>query len=87
MKYDDKKKPWPGKLTVYVLADRTKEYVPFVKIVEQRSGKIDAEESFSMRLRGEEPSVTIGLPSSIKYSELALREETGKTIAAAMLDQ
>ncbi len=87
LKYDDKKKPWPGKLTVYVLVDRTKEYVPFVKLVEQRSGKIDAEESFSLRLRGEEPSVTVGLPSSAKYSELALREETGKTIAAAVLDQ
>ena len=87
LKYDDKKKPWPGKLTVYVLPERTKEYIPFVKLVEQRSGKIDAEESFSMRLRGDEPSVTVGLASSMKYTDAAMREETGKSIAAAMLDQ
>jgi hypothetical protein len=86
LKYDDKKKPFPGKLAVFVLADRTKEYVPFVKLVEQRSGKIDAEESFSMRLRGDEPGVTVSLASSTKFSEAALREETGKTIAAAVLD-
>ena len=87
LKYDDKKKPWPGKLAVFVLPERTKEYIPFVKLVEQRSGKIDAEESFSLRLRGEEPGVTVGLASSVKYTDAAMREETGKTIAAAMLDQ
>jgi hypothetical protein len=87
LKYDDKKKPWPGKLTVYVLPERTKEYIPFLKLVEQRSGKIDAEESFSMRLRGEEPSVTVGLASSMKYTDALMREEAGKSIAAAMLDQ
>jgi hypothetical protein len=87
LKHDDRKKPWPGKLTVYVLPERTKEYIPFVKLVEQRSGKIDAEESFSMRLRGDEPSVTVGLASSMKYTDAAMREETGKSIAVAMLDQ
>ena len=87
LQYGDKSRPWAGKLTVFLLPDRSAEFIPFLKLVEQRAGKIAADENVSLRLRGEEPSAIVGLGASVKVNDVSLREETAKAVAVALLDQ
>lgn len=79
LKVDDKDKPWAGKLTVYVLADR-KEYAAFVRLVESR--KPEADETWAVQVRGAEPYAAIGAKT-----ETALAGEAAAGVAVALLDQ
>jgi len=78
-------KLWPGKLTVYALPDRTKEFVPFLKLVEQRSGKLDADEIISLKLRGNEPYAAVGRTQAAKGANL--EESVSQAVAMALLNQ
>lgn len=59
LEYKDKgpERPWPGKLAVYLLPDRT-EFGSFLRHAEKRSP--EAEESGSVSLRGDAPHVVSG---------------------------
>lgn len=84
LKYDDKDRMWAGKLTVYMLADR-KEFMSFVRLVESR--KPEADDVWSVNVRGTEPYVAAGVLATAKTPEVSLREETAGAVAAALLDQ
>jgi hypothetical protein len=59
LKFDDKEqRPWPGKLTVYVLADKPT-FNSFLRKVEKRS---PMEETSVVVVRGDEPHVAAGPP-------------------------
>jgi hypothetical protein len=79
LKFDDKDKPWAGRLTVYVLADR-KEYASFVRLVESR--KPEADETWAVQVRGAEPYAAVGAKT-----ETALAGEAAAGVAVALLDQ
>ena len=86
LKYGEKDRKWSGKLTVYVLADRTKEYTPFVKLVEQRSGKLDADEMQTHTLKGQ-PHVAVTAAPGAKTADADLKAEAMAAVVAVLVDQ
>lgn len=86
LKYGEKDRRWSGKLTVYVLADRTKEYTPFVKLVEQRSGKLDADEMQTHTLKGQLHAAVTAAPGS-KTPDADLKAEAMAAVVAVLVDQ
>jgi hypothetical protein len=86
LKFADKESVWAGKLTVYVLADRPKEYTPFVKLVEQRGGKLDADEMQTHTLKGE-PHVAVTAAPGSKTPEADLKAEAMAGVVAALADR
>lgn len=83
LKYGDKDTFWPGKLTVYALADR-KEFNTFARLIESR--KVDADETRAVTVRGGEPYAVVTAASGARFPEAALREEAAVAAAAAVLD-
>jgi hypothetical protein len=86
LRYGEKDRLWGGKLTVYVLADRPKEYTPFVKLVEQRSGKLDADEMETHTTMGE-PYVAVTAAPGTRTPEADLKAEAMAGVGAALVDQ
>lgn len=86
LKYGEKNRLWNGKLTVYVLADRTKEYTPYVKLVEQRSGKLDADEMQTHGLKGQ-PHVAVTAAPGSRTTDADLKTEAMSAVVAALVDQ
>lgn len=86
LRFGEKDRMWDGKLTVYVLADRPKEYTPFVKLVEQRSGKLDADEMQTHATKGE-PYVAVTAAPGGKTPEADLKAEAMAAVGAVLLDQ
>jgi hypothetical protein len=86
LKFGEKDRLWTGKLTVYVLADRPKEYTPFVKLVEARSGKLEADEMQTHSLKGE-PRVAVTSTPGSKTPEAELRAEAMTGVVAAVVEQ
>ncbi len=86
LKYGEKDRLWSGKLTVYVLADRPKEYTPFVKLVEQRGGKLDADEMQLRVLKGD-PRVAVTAAPGSKTAEADLKLEATTAVTAALVEQ
>lgn len=86
LKFGDKESVWGGKLTVYVLADRPKEYTPFVKLVAQRSGKLDGDEMQTHTLKGE-PHVAVTAAPGSKTPEADLKAEAMAGVVAALADR
>lgn len=86
LKYGEKDRLWQGKLTVYVLGDRPTEYTRFVKLVEQRSGKLSADE---MQTHGSKPNpyVAVTTAPGTKTLDADLRAEAATAVVAALADQ
>ena len=61
LKFGEKDRLWQGKLTVYVLGDRPTEYTRYVKLVEQRSGKLDADE---LQSHGSKPNPYVAVTTA-----------------------
>lgn len=86
LRYGEKDRLWSGKLTVYVLADRPKEYTPFVKLIEQRAGKLDPDEMGTHTTKGE-PYVAVTAAPGSKSPEADLKAEAMAGVGAALVDQ
>ncbi len=86
LKYGEKDRLWSGKLTVYVLGDRPTEYTRYVKLVEQRGGKLDADEMQSHGLKPQ-PYVAVTTAPGTKTLEADLRAEVATAVVAALVDQ
>ncbi len=86
LKFEENDRKLPGKLTLYVLADRSKEYTPFAKLIEQRSGKLDADEMQTVIIKGTEPHAAITVPNGSKSPEAGLKDEAILAAAAAVLE-
>lgn len=86
LRFGEKDKLWAGKLTVYVLADRSKEYTPFVKLIEQRSGKLDPDEMATHTTKGE-PYVAVTAAPGSKTPEVEMKAEAMAGVGAALVDQ
>jgi hypothetical protein len=86
LKFGEKDRLWTGKLTVYALADRPTEYTRFVKLVEQRSGKLDADEMQSHGLKPQ-PHVAVTTAPGSKTADADLRAEAATAVVAALADQ
>lgn len=86
LKYGEKDRMWAGKLTVYVFPDRPKEYTPFVKLVEQRGGKLDADEMRTHALKAE-PYVAVTAAPGSRTVDADLRAEATTGVVAALLEQ
>lgn len=85
LKFGEKDRLWNGKLVVYVLPDRPTEYTRFVKLVEQRSGKLDADEMQSHSMKG--PYVAVTTAPGTKTLDADLRAEASTAVVAALADQ
>ncbi len=86
LKFGEKDRLWTGKLTVYALADRPTEYTRFVKLVEQRSGKLDADEMQSHGLKPQ-PYVAVTTAAGSRTADADLRVEAVTAVVAALADQ
>jgi len=89
LKFGEKDRLWTGKLTLYVLADRTKEYTPFVKLVEGKSGKLDADEmrTFAVKGPGGEPFAAVTASPTSKTVDADLKTEAAVAVADALITQ
>ena len=85
-KFDDKTRLWDGKLTVYALADRPTEYTRFVKLVEQRDGRLGTEE---MRTHGlkPQPYVAVTVVPGSRAADAELRTEAMNAVGTVLADQ
>ncbi|HEY1380212.1 MAG TPA: hypothetical protein VGF55_25645, partial [Gemmataceae bacterium] len=80
LQFDKDSKPWTGKLTVYVFADRG-QFRSFVRQIEKRSP--DEGEQSSVNARGDMPHLAVS-PGQGKESPTA-EAEAGYRVAATML--
>ncbi|HEY1860922.1 MAG TPA: hypothetical protein VGG61_11235 [Gemmataceae bacterium] len=80
--YDEKNEPWPGKLTIYLFADR-EPFAAFVRRVEKR--RVEAEDTGSHFVDSESPHAVAGPPRHKK--DLALDDEIAEQSAAALLQK
>lgn len=80
LQYEKGERPWPGKLTVYLIPDR-QQFRSFVRQVEKRSP--DDSEQSSQMLSGETPHVAVGPGRSA--SAASLEAQAGNEIATAVL--
>jgi hypothetical protein len=79
---DAKKEMWPGKLTVYLFADRD-EFTSYLRRVEKR--RLDEDETGLHTVEGDFPRVAAGPPRSKQTVNLAMH--AGEQIAAALLQR
>ncbi|MCU0703287.1 MAG: hypothetical protein MUF18_04780 [Fimbriiglobus sp.] len=86
LKFTDKDRLPDGKLTLYVLADRTKEYTPFVKVIEQRTGKLDADEMQTTSLKGY-PYAAVTTSPATKSTDADLKAEAMAAVVTLLIDQ
>jgi hypothetical protein len=80
--YDDKTEPWPGKLTVYLFADR-EPFAAFVRRVEKR--RVEAEDTGSHFVDSDSPHAVAGPPRHKK--DLPMDDEIAEQSAAALLQK
>ncbi len=80
LKYEATDKPWPGKLTVYVLTER-KLYSLFLLQVAAARTKAP----YHLSLKGDEPYVVKGVDVGEKPTESELASDAGRLVAAALL--
>jgi hypothetical protein len=80
--YDDKNEPWPGKLTIYLFADR-EPFAAFVRRVEKR--RVEAEDAGSHFVDGDTPHAVAGPPRHKK--DLPMDDEIAEQSAAALLQR
>lgn len=75
-----KEKPWPGKLTVYLFAER-EQFVAFRRRIEKL--RVEPEDTCSFGIEGNKPYVSASPPRSV--GDLPMEEQAGEQIASALL--
>jgi hypothetical protein len=80
--FDDKNEPWPGKLTVYLFAERDP-FAAFVRRVEKR--RVEADDIGSHFADGDQPHAVAGPARNKK--DLPLDDEIAEQTAAALLQK
>jgi hypothetical protein len=80
--YDEKNEPWPGKLTIYLFADR-EPFAAFVRRVEKR--RVEAEDTGSHFVDSDSPHAVAGPPRHKK--DLPMDNEIAEQSAAALLQK
>ena len=82
LQLDPKKEKWPGKLTVYLFAERA-EFTAYVRRVEKR--RLDEEETSVHMVAGDFPRVAAGPPRSKQAVNLEMH--AAEELAAALLQR
>ena len=80
LKFDDSAKPWPGKLAIYVFAERSG-FTDFLRTVEMR--RPEPEDKDSVSLRGDTPHLAMFLSGEGKNAAPA-ELEVGEDVAGAL---
>jgi hypothetical protein len=80
--YDEKNEPWPGKLTIYLFADR-EPFAAFVRRVEKR--RVEADDTGSHYVDTDAPHAVAG-PARHK-KDLPMDDEIAEQSAAALLQK
>ncbi len=83
LKFSDKERLWPGKLTAYYLPERRDFTSMKRSLLPDNSDKRAT--SFA-RVRGNEPFILVGVEAGVKQTDLEVVAEVGETVAEAMLD-
>jgi hypothetical protein len=83
LKFDEKERLWPGKLTAFYLPER-RDFTAMKRTLvpdnsEKRSNSL-------VRVRGTEPFILIGADQGVKQTDAEIIAELGETVAEAMLD-
>jgi hypothetical protein len=80
--YDEKNEPWPGKLTIYLFADR-EPFAAFVRRVEKQ--RVEADDTGSHFVDSDAPHAVAGPPRHKK--DLPMDDEIAEQSAAALLQK
>jgi hypothetical protein len=83
LKFDEKERLWPGKLTAYFLPERRDFTAMRRTLVPDSSEK---RTTTLVRVRGPEPFILIGVDQGVKKTDAEIVAEFGETVAEAMID-
>jgi hypothetical protein len=83
LKFSDKERLWPGKLTAFYLPERRDFTAMKRSLMPDNSDKRAT--SFA-RVRGNEPFILVGVDAGVKQTDAEIVAEMGETVAEAMLD-
>jgi hypothetical protein len=84
LKFAADEKPWPGKLTVYVLTDAV-QFTNFVRRVEQR--RPDKDQTYTLNLRGDFPYAVHSVGAGERVTDADLTTESAAVVGAAVLNR
>ena len=82
LKFDEKERLWPGKLTVYHLPER-RDFTVMKRMLLPESG--DKFSKTFIRVRGTEPFILLGTDAGAKQTDAETVEDLGEAVAEAML--
>ena len=83
LKFDDKEKIWPGKLTLYYLPERRDFTAMKRSLLPENT---DKRATSFVRVRGPEPYILMGTDAGVKQTDAEIVAEAGEQVAGAMLD-
>jgi hypothetical protein len=83
LKFDEKERLWPGKLTVYYLPER-RDFTAMKRTLVPDSS--DKRSNVLVRVRGPEPFALMGIDQGTKPTDAEIVAELGEAVAEAMLD-
>src|SRR5688572_16785753 len=84
LKFAADEKPWPGKLTVYVLTDAA-QFTNFVRRIEQR--RPDKGVTYTLSLRGDFPYAVYSVGAGERVSDADVTAEAAAVVGAAVLNR